>query len=438
MKRLILICALLASLIVSSPAQAASDAITVTSTPTVANIPQVGDIWSGNIPTAVQFEKSITYPCGYVVIPIKGLLSYSTLADKANGVSINLTAWSDAGAKLGTGYLTSSDWNPVGPITQSKIFFCGADVLGTHTLLIETLYYTSTTGLLSRYLSTTNKSRLTISLLRTPPTPVKDFKISLNGQQIDCSWSAPSTDAPITGYEVGLFDTNTNAPLPPLDSDLKSPTVISTLASSARQVSIPWSDVSKFTTYPGTSIVLKVRALSASGSAIWSNGIYLSQQQFAAYKPASSLPPKPNFSASVSPFDNSVINIQIGMSDISNYVSSYKVSGWITKIRRTGGQDQIGSIGRISSLTSYSATWTNSSSGSYEVAVALINSLGQGEWSDYAPVVVPSKEVMIEPSPSPSETPIAKKKTITCVKGKLTKKVTAVKPKCPAGYKLKS
>ena len=30
-----------------------------------------------------------------------------------------------------------------------------------------------------------------------------------------------------------------------------------------------------------------------------------------------------------------------------------------------------------------------------------------------------------------------KKKTITCTKGKLTKKVTAVKPKCPSGYKLK-
>jgi hypothetical protein len=30
-----------------------------------------------------------------------------------------------------------------------------------------------------------------------------------------------------------------------------------------------------------------------------------------------------------------------------------------------------------------------------------------------------------------------KKTTITCVKGKLTKKVTAVKPKCPAGYKVK-
>ena len=30
-----------------------------------------------------------------------------------------------------------------------------------------------------------------------------------------------------------------------------------------------------------------------------------------------------------------------------------------------------------------------------------------------------------------------KKTTITCVKGKLTKKLTAVKPKCPAGYKVK-
>jgi hypothetical protein len=30
-----------------------------------------------------------------------------------------------------------------------------------------------------------------------------------------------------------------------------------------------------------------------------------------------------------------------------------------------------------------------------------------------------------------------KKTTITCTKGKLTKKMTAVKPKCPSGYKVK-
>jgi len=31
----------------------------------------------------------------------------------------------------------------------------------------------------------------------------------------------------------------------------------------------------------------------------------------------------------------------------------------------------------------------------------------------------------------------SKKTTITCVKGKLTKKVTALNPKCPKGYKKK-
>ena len=34
-------------------------------------------------------------------------------------------------------------------------------------------------------------------------------------------------------------------------------------------------------------------------------------------------------------------------------------------------------------------------------------------------------------------TDTTKKTTITCTKGKLTKKITAVKPKCPAGYKVK-
>jgi hypothetical protein len=63
-----------------------------------------------------------------------------------------------------------------------------------------------------------------------------------------------------------------------------------------------------------------------------------------------------------------------------------------------------------------------------------------------APVATPT------PSPTATQTPppaqvaaptviskpaLAKKTTITCVKGKTTKKVTAVKPKCPTGYKKK-
>ncbi len=41
------------------------------------------------------------------------------------------------------------------------------------------------------------------------------------------------------------------------------------------------------------------------------------------------------------------------------------------------------------------------------------------------------------PTPSASAKPVAKAVTITCVKGKTSKKVTAVKPKCPTGYKKK-
>jgi hypothetical protein len=52
----------------------------------------------------------------------------------------------------------------------------------------------------------------------------------------------------------------------------------------------------------------------------------------------------------------------------------------------------------------------------------------------------PSPSPTVTPSPSPSmtatPTPSAKaKKTITCMKGKTTKKVTAENPKCPKGYK---
>jgi len=52
-------------------------------------------------------------------------------------------------------------------------------------------------------------------------------------------------------------------------------------------------------------------------------------------------------------------------------------------------------------------------------------------------------DVVVVPTPTPTPTPsastktVAKKVTITCIKGKTSKKVTAVKPKCPAGYKKK-
>jgi hypothetical protein len=55
-----------------------------------------------------------------------------------------------------------------------------------------------------------------------------------------------------------------------------------------------------------------------------------------------------------------------------------------------------------------------------------------------------TQEVVVEPTPTAAATApstpkpaVARKVTITCVKGKTSKKVIAVKPKCPTGFKKK-
>jgi len=57
------------------------------------------------------------------------------------------------------------------------------------------------------------------------------------------------------------------------------------------------------------------------------------------------------------------------------------------------------------------------------------------------PVVVtptPTPTPTASPSPVATATPTPKKRTITCIKGKSIKKVAALSPKCPAGYKKKA
>ena len=57
--------------------------------------------------------------------------------------------------------------------------------------------------------------------------------------------------------------------------------------------------------------------------------------------------------------------------------------------------------------------------------------------SQVAEVVAPTPTPTPTPTPSASTKAPVKAVTITCIKGKMTKKVTAAKPKCPTGYKKK-
>jgi hypothetical protein len=92
-----------------------------------------------------------------------------------------------------------------------------------------------------------------------------------------------------------------------------------------------------------------------------------------------------------------------------------------------------------------------SENGEKQVAVTTVNEkdgwlyLSAKGFTFSAPVVTVklSQEKAVEdliptPTPSTSAKPATmKKSSITCVKGKTTKKVTAVNPKCPTGYKKK-
>ncbi len=61
---------------------------------------------------------------------------------------------------------------------------------------------------------------------------------------------------------------------------------------------------------------------------------------------------------------------------------------------------------------------------------STLNQAGDDLWEPAAPLNL-EFEIL------PANLTVVKKSTITCVKGKLVKKVTAVKPVCPAGYKKK-
>lgn len=77
--------------------------------------------------------------------------------------------------------------------------------------------------------------------------------------------------------------------------------------------------------------------------------------------------------------------------------------------------------------------------------VATTNFTESGDWDHFSaygftfsnPRIQVKLNQAAAPTPKPSTPSVAKKTTITCVKGKVVKKVTAVSPKCPAGYKKK-
>jgi hypothetical protein len=79
-----------------------------------------------------------------------------------------------------------------------------------------------------------------------------------------------------------------------------------------------------------------------------------------------------------------------------------------------------------------------SDEGEKKVATTIVNEKNGWLYLSAKGFTFSSPTINVKLSQEKVVTPVAKQKvTISCVKGKTTKKVTAVSPKCPAGYKKK-
>jgi hypothetical protein len=74
----------------------------------------------------------------------------------------------------------------------------------------------------------------------------------------------------------------------------------------------------------------------------------------------------------------------------------------------------------------------------FDSNVTSIIYCGEAKNLPTAPTCPAERKAIIDAAAKAAANAVATKKTtITCVKGKLVKKVTAVKPKCPSGYRAK-
>ena len=266
--------------IFSLPNSAYADPLAVQSTtPVTSQIPNVGLIWKGDIPTSVAFPSDAY--SGTVEFPIQGLLPFKVLADKATGVEVDFEIWSPLGKKLGSQTIYSFSWNPVGPNTLVDIsLYPDNSLYGTQTLIIKTIYTTTTSGLLSRYLEDDQQFPIQINKVIPPkaPEPPSLSNSTTNGTTFNFNFSVPDSSPPVTKYEVAMASLLSPNLSPTSSFSFGTKTILLDTASTS--FSITPADViryfaSGYATLGTSSVLFTVRAVNAVGSSNWSNGIYI-------------------------------------------------------------------------------------------------------------------------------------------------------------------
>jgi hypothetical protein len=424
-----------------------------------ASIASVGNIWKGNIPTKVSFPLSSSFQD--LNFDIEGLLPYSTLADRATGVKVEFELWSDKGKKIASETVYSFDWNPVGPNTQVSLRLRETEAIGNHILIIRTIYELSTTGLLTRYIKQEDKKSFIVTTRKKDQTLT--FK-QLSDVSIDkASFSISSSD--LFSSDYNLKPQLRSATLSVCDVQDRLVKLIS-LGNCTLVASEPGNNT--ISAAADTSVTFNVLAGKPSTPTSFSG---TREGTSIAYAVGGNYPNGVKFEVSISPILNlgaspislssffdpvvwrtfSTNNFTISKDDFENYLNSTNIpysiydaiilvrvrvvseggssnwtSGIYTYVKDIGLQDP-----RVIAAAEQKAKQEAEARAAAEKAAAELKAKQEAEARAAAELKAKQE------AEAAAKAAAAKKITITCVKGKTSKKVTAVNPKCPNGYKKK-
>ena len=273
--------AILSSILV--PTANAAGLIVEASSKVTSNISNVGDIWTGNIPTKVTYpSESYSEKLEFT---INGILPISVLADKANGVDVEFEIWSDSGVKLGSQTIYSFSWNPVGPNTVVSMYLSqNAALYGKHTMLISTNYTTSTTGLLSRYLK--DEKKHFIEIVKVLPRKIPDTPVARGKWQdgvYEVNFDPIEANPSVSKYVLTLASLNSPTLSPTQPSNYNNRQIV--LEGMGEKFVLTKSVVEQYlkgsNAISSTPVVLvRVEAINEIGYSNLSPGVYLTLKDF--------------------------------------------------------------------------------------------------------------------------------------------------------------
>ena len=397
----------------------AAETLSITeSTDYTAVVEVVGQVWKGKIPTRVA------YPAGSssqkLEFQIQGILPHAVLGNRATGTDVEFEIWSDAGKKIAYDTVYSSDWNPVGPNTLVSMYLYESEAIGTHTMIVRTIYELSTTGLLTRYIKSEQRFTIRIISAAKPAqvdlTTASDFTNG-GGYALGTKYGfTPLSTPTVIRYEVGLLVMKSPGLDPAANASYLEPVVYKTINSGSFELyydELKPELLKYMSDLSDRAFIIKVRAVSEGGAGVWGKGYYTKTQEILDAEARKKLLAETAEAQKLDRINRcSVINNAIPQLEnlVNAYIAKYPANPTFSSFK-----------------SEIPAPLNCSSAGDPSMAATISDQDAR----------LATLDQRLTSAMQLADRPPASKKTITCVKGKVTKKVTGTAPKCPSGYKKK-